>query len=94
MRAPAPPQHNGADARNEEARSGEGFSQALVKLPDNAAEASEAAGSDLARVTVAGDADRIRLYVDDEGPGLGEEVQRRVGKAVYSRPRRSAWGWG
>jgi two-component system sensor histidine kinase RegB len=62
----------------------EGFPQALISLLDNAAEASEAMGSDLVRVIVTGDTRHIRLYIDDEGPGLNTEVQQRAGKAVFT----------
>ena len=62
----------------------EGFPQALISLLDNAAEASESMGSDRVRVTVAEDAHSIRLYIDDEGPGLSAEVQQQAGKAIFT----------
>lgn len=62
----------------------EGFSQALVSLLDNAAEASESMSSNLVRLAVTGDARGIRLYIDDEGPGLSAEALRRAGKAIFT----------
>jgi len=62
----------------------EGFPQALISLLDNAAEASESMGSDRVRMIVTGNAHGICLNIDDEGPGLGAEVQQRAGKAVFT----------
>lgn len=62
----------------------EGFPQALGSLLDNAAEASESMGSSLVKVVVTGDGHGIRLYIDDEGPGLSTEALRRAGKAIFT----------
>lgn len=62
----------------------EGFKQALLSLLDNAAEASQSTGSNLVRMFVTGDRHGIRLYIDDEGPGLSAEVQQRAGKALFT----------
>lgn len=62
----------------------EGFPQTLISLLDNAAEASEARGSDRVRLSVAGDTRGIRLCIDDEGPGVRADVQQRVGKAIFT----------
>jgi two-component system, sensor histidine kinase RegB len=62
----------------------EGFPQTLTSLLDNAAEASASRGSDLVKVAVMADANSIRLYIDDEGPGLGPDAQQRAGKAIFT----------
>lgn len=62
----------------------EGFPQALISLLDNAAEASQSTGSDLVRVSLSGDAHDVRLYIDDEGPGLSPDMQQRAGKAIFT----------
>lgn len=62
----------------------EGFKQALFSLLDNAAEASQSTGSDLVHMVITGDRHGIRLYIDDEGPGLSAEMQQRAGKALFT----------
>ncbi|MGH8218111.1 MAG: ATP-binding protein [Steroidobacteraceae bacterium] len=62
----------------------EGFAQVLVSLLDNAAQASESKGSDIVRLTVARDGRGVRLYIDDEGPGLTAAVEQRIGKAIFT----------
>jgi two-component system, sensor histidine kinase RegB len=62
----------------------EGFAQALVSLLDNAAEASESAGSNVVRVAVEAHARAIRLFIDDDGPGLSPQLQQRAGKAIFT----------
>ncbi len=62
----------------------EGFSQALMNLLDNAAEASASLGSDLVKLAVAGDGRSMRLCIDDQGPGLGPDVEQRAGTAIFT----------
>jgi two-component system sensor histidine kinase RegB len=62
----------------------EGFPQALTSLLDNAADASAARGSDLVRLAVTAGTSDVRLFIDDEGPGLDPQLQQRAGKAVFS----------
>lgn len=66
----------------------EGFPQALINLLDNAAEASESMDSDLVRVLVTGNMHGIRIYIDDEGPGLSAEALRHAGKAVFTTKKK------
>lgn len=62
----------------------EGFPHVLTSLLDNAAQASESRGSDVVRLSVAVDTRDVRLYIDDDGPGLSAEVEQRVGKAIFT----------
>ncbi len=61
-----------------------GFAQALTNLLDNAGEASASMGSVVVKVAVSGDERGVRLCIDDEGPGLGADVQQRAGKAIFT----------
>jgi two-component system sensor histidine kinase RegB len=61
-----------------------GFSQALISLLDNAADASEMAGSHRIVMTIMADAQRVQIAIDDDGVGLGERVQRVAGRLIFT----------
>jgi two-component system sensor histidine kinase RegB len=62
----------------------EGFSQALTNLLNNAADASTSKGSSRVVLTVGGNAQGLRISIDDDGPGLSREMQQQAGKAIFT----------
>lgn len=60
------------------------LSQALISLLNNAADASEAAGSRVVVVSAALEEGQLRLRIEDEGAGIGTAALAKAGRAVFS----------
>lgn len=66
----------------------DGFSQTLINLLNNAADASAVNNSDHVSLSVLdGGKGEVRLAVEDEGPGLETEIRQQVGKAMFTTKR-------
>ena len=62
----------------------ESFSQSITNLLNNAADASATSHSDRVALLVAADAARVRITIEDEGPGLSKDLMQKAGKTVFT----------